>query len=153
MTLPQSVIVTGTPCTGKTTLAKRLARKWGYQYIDGNALVKKQKLYDAYDRKRKCYVVNLPKFRRKLEEKIREARNAGKGIIIDSHLSHELSPKLVDLCIVTTCDLKVLSRRLRRRRYSKAKIEENLECEIMGICEQEAREKGHRVIVRDTSRA
>ena len=38
------VIVTGTPSTGKTTIAKRLAKKINAMYVDVNKLVKKHVL-------------------------------------------------------------------------------------------------------------
>lgn len=75
-----------------------------------------------------------------------------KGIIIDSHLSHYLPKKYVDLCIVTKCDLKILEKRLKKRRYSKAKIRENLDAEIFDVCLSESREAGHKTIVVDTTK-
>ena len=75
-----------------------------------------------------------------------------KDLVIDSHLSHYLPKKYVDLCVVTKCDLKVLKKRLEKRKYSKEKIRENLDVEIFDICLNEAKEKGHKVKVVDTSK-
>ena len=145
------VAITGTPCTGKSTLAKALEAK-GFHRIDVNALIKQRKLSGGYDRKRQCYVVDTAKLNRLLLHIIRWARQEKRNVVIDSHLSHYLPSKAIDRCIVTTCDLKVLKRRLQKRGYSKAKIAENLECEIMGVCENEARERGHRVWVMDMTK-
>ena len=73
------------------------------------------------------------------------------GIIIESHLSHYLPKRYVDLCIITKCNLKVLEKRLKKRRYNKKKIRENLDCEIFDVCLNEAREIGHKVVVVDTT--
>ena len=75
-----------------------------------------------------------------------------KGIIIDSHLSHYLPKKYVDLCVITKCSLKTLEKRLKKKKYSKEKIKENLECEIFDVCLNEAKEAGHKILVVDTTK-
>jgi len=51
------------------------------------------------------------------------------------------------LCIITKTDLKRLKKRLQKRKYSKAKIDENMESEILDICLVEALENKHKVKV------
>ena len=75
-----------------------------------------------------------------------------KGIIIDSHLAHYLPKRYVDLCIVAKCGLKTLKERLRRKKYSKEKVRENLDAEIFDICLNEAKETMHNIIVIDTTK-
>ena len=151
--LPQILIITGTPGTGKTTLAKMLAERYGYHHIEVNALITQRKLGERYDRKRHCSIVDIRKLNRHLLQIILWAKHEKIKVVIDSHLSHYLPPKAVDRCIVVNCDLKVLKRRLQKRKYTKAKVAENLECEIMGICEQEALEMGHKVKMVDMTKA
>jgi len=74
------------------------------------------------------------------------------GIIIDSHLSHYLPNKYVDLCIVLKCDLRQLKNRLKEKKYSKEKIRENLNAEIFDVCLNEAKEFKHKLIIVDTTR-
>ena len=146
----QIVIVTGTPGTGKTTLARKLAKKHRYEYIDVNRIVRKEKLSEGYDRKRMTMIVDEKRLAKALEKMIRKARKEGRKLVIDSHLSHYISPKLVDLCIVTKCSLKKLHKRLKRKGYHKSKIEENMECETMDIILEEAKDIGHRIKVVET---
>ena len=47
------IIITGTPGTGKTTLAKIIAKDFNYEYIDVNKIINKYKIVQAYDKKRK----------------------------------------------------------------------------------------------------
>ena len=141
------ITVSGTPGTGKTTLAKKLALKLKYKYVDVKRLISLHKISEGFDRKRRCYVVDTKKLNKLLVSKIKENKN----LIIDSHLSHYLDKKYVDLCLITKCDLKELEKRLKRRRYNKAKIRENLDSEIFNICEIEAREKGHKMLIIDTT--
>lgn len=55
------IIVTGTPGTGKTVIAKKTARQNKCKYFDVNGLIKKNKLYDSYDRSRKTFDVDIKK--------------------------------------------------------------------------------------------
>lgn len=146
------IIVTGTPSTGKTTLAKRIEKQYRLTRLDVNAIIKNSKLRDGYDQKNKCWIVDEARFAVALEKIVREKRKKKEKIVIDSHLSHCLNPQLVDLCLVTRCDLDELYRRLKRKQYPKNKIEENMECEIMEVCLQEAYDKKHTLIVVDTTK-
>ena len=62
----KTVIVTGTPGTGKTTIAKKLAKKLNYHYIDVNKLISKYKLAEGYDRKRKTKIVDIKRLNKLL---------------------------------------------------------------------------------------
>ena len=55
------VVVTGTPGTGKTQLSKRIAKEKGYVYIDVKKLIRKFKLHEKFDKKRKSWIVNVNK--------------------------------------------------------------------------------------------
>jgi len=142
------ICISGTPGTGKTFLAKNLAKKTRYILINLNKILKENKLKEKYDQKRKCYIIDTKKLNRILIDLIKKSKQ---DIIIDSHLSHYLPKKYVDLCIITKCDLKILEKRLKKRRYPKTKIRENLDCEIFDVCFNEAKENKHKVIIIDTS--
>ena len=141
---PNIIIITGSVGAGKTTLAKQYARK-GYHHIHLSDFIKKHHFYERYDKKTQSYLVDEEKLARKLERLIEEAKKKKQNLVIDGHLSHYIKPKYVDLCIVVTCDLKTLYKRLKKRGYSKKKIEDNLQCEIMEVCYNEALETGHKV--------
>src|SRR3989344_6042986 len=123
------IVITGTPGTGKTTLAKSIAKKKKSVYIDVNKLIKEYKLSEGYDRKRKCSIINIAKLKKVLVSIIKKANKSKKSLIIDSHLSHYIQPKYVDLCIVTKCSLKELKKRLQKKGYNSQKTRENLEAE------------------------
>ena len=142
------IVVTGTPGCGKTKVAKEIARKRKLKYIDVRGLIKKNKLYDSYDKRLKTYVVDVKKLKKFLVKMIKESRE---GLVIDSHLGHYLDRKYVDLCVVVKCDLKILKKRLEKRGYNKLKVRENLDSEILDICLVEATEKGHNINVVDTT--
>ena len=155
------IIITGSVGTGKTTLAKKLCNKLLLEYIDVNKIIAKYRIAVGYDRKRRSKIVDAEKLIKALIKEINNIKKANKkysknkaknGIVIDSHLSHCLPKKYVDLCIVTKCELKELKKRLKRRKYPEEKIRENLDAEIFDICLNEAREEGHKAIVIDTTK-
>ena len=150
----KTFIITGTPGTGKTTLAKALSKKLNYKYIDVNKIVNKYNISEGYDKKRKTKIVDIKKLNKYLLIEINKAKSKkSNGIIIDSHLSHYLPKKYVDLCIVVKCNLKTLKKRLKKKKYSKEKIRENLDSEIFDICLQEAKQRKHKVEIVDTTRS
>lgn len=142
----KTIIVTGSVGTGKTFLSKKLSEKLGFPVLDVNKFIKDKKLSSGYDRKKKCYIVDTKKLNKEIIKEINKVKKKQpKGVIIDSHLSHHLPPKYVDLCIVTKCNFKTLEKRLKKKKYSKTKIRENLDCEIFDVCYNEALEKKHKI--------
>ena len=146
--------VTGTPGTGKTTLAKNLARKLNFLYLDVNEIISKYKMAEGYDKKRKTKIVGIKKLNKFLINKIKIIKKSKKyaGIIIDSHLSHYLPRKYVDFCIVTKCGIKEMNKRLKKKKFSRNKILENIQAEIFDICYNEAKGRKHKIIIVDTTK-
>lgn len=142
------ICITGSVGSGKTTIAKKLAQKLNYKYIDVNKLIKESKLYENYNKKLEAYEVDVKKLNWLLNKIIKKEKN---NLIIDSHLSHYLGREFVDLCVVCKCELKELRKRLEAREYSKEKTRENLDAEIFDVCLIEALENKHNIIVVNTS--
>ncbi|MBI1934931.1 adenylate kinase family protein [Candidatus Woesearchaeota archaeon] len=148
------IIVSGTPGTGKTTLAKSLFNKLKFHYLDANKIISKYRLSEGYDKKRKTMIVDIKNLNGQIIKEMADIKKTKKadGIIIDSHLSHYLPKRLVDFCIITKCDIKELNKRLKKKGFHKEKIKENLQSEIFDICLNEARERGHKLIEVDTTK-
>ena len=148
------IVITGTPGTGKTTIARKLIKKLNFYNLDVNKIISKNKLSESYDKKRKTKIIDVNKLNKTLIFEIKNIKKTEEydGIIIDSHLSHYLPKKYVDFCIVAKCSINELSKRLKRKRFHKEKIQENLQAEIFDICYNEAAEKKHKIIKIDTTK-
>jgi len=144
------IVISGTPGTGKSTLAKKLVKEKGYYHLDLHKYYKQISL--RYDKPSKSYVVDEKKFLNLVQEELK-LHAKEKGIVLDTHIAHYLPKRMVNLCIITICsDLKELEKRLKKRGYSKAKIRENLDCEVFQVCLAEALERDHKVKVVETCR-
>ncbi len=138
-----TIIVTGTPGTGKTTLAKRLAFELEREYLDINEFAKLVGAIEGRDEARDSEIVDEEKLVAALKDSIARKPH----VVIDGHFSHELPSDIVEKCYVTKCSLPILKQRLEARGYSAAKVRENLDAEIFDVCKSEAEENGHTVEV------
>lgn len=146
------IAISGTPGVGKSHLAKKLSLLLNYEYVDGFSVVKSAKKYH-FDEKNQSFLINPEDFVLEIS-KVRDSsiKRKVKGLVIDSHMSHFLPCDMVDKCIILTCDLKTLKKRLKVRGYSDHKIRENLDSEIFKVCETEATERGHEITVLESEK-
>ena len=143
------IALTGTPGTGKTSVAKILARA-GWVHLELNKLVKKEKLYSGWDEKRKTWIVDEKKIKNFVANFV--AKNRNKNIVVDSHISHILPAKFFKAVFILKCKPKILEKRLKEKNWNKGKIRENVEAEIIGLIEFEAREKHKKVFFINTTK-
>jgi adenylate kinase len=131
------IALTGTPGTGKTTVAKLLP----YKIIDINALVKGG-LNLGIDPERGCLEADMDALAGQLEEMDTEEIS-----ILEGHFAHHF----VDWAIVLRLAPASLRSRLETRGYSMEKIRENLEAEALDVILVEAVEFCGRVDEIDTT--
>lgn len=134
-TLP-NILITGTPGTGKSTLADAVAREFDgvLNYIDLGKLVKAKELHDGYDAEFDTYILNEDKVCDELEDTMQKGGN-----ILEAHSCDYFPERWFDLVVVLRADNTVLYDRLAARSYSQKKIEENVEAEIMQVVLDEVR--------------
>ncbi len=132
--------MTGTPGTGKTTVAALLP----YPAIDINAMVK-EGCHLGWDEERGCLEADMDRLEEKLSDM--EKENAGDLTILEGHFSHYFA----DEAIVLRLAPSLLKERLSIRGYSDRKIHENLEAEALDVILTEAVEFCSRVSEIDTT--
>lgn len=122
--MTRRVALTGTPGTGKTTVAERLD---DVRVIHLNAFAKDHGLVDddgGVDvRLLDTYLTN-------------ELADREDTVVFEGHLAHDLRD--LDLIVVLRCAPDRLAQRLAERDWSKDKLRENMEAEALGVVAVEA---------------
>lgn len=125
--------LTGTPGTGKSRVARILSRLgWSVVTLDDLLRTGPERFVIRRDPVRRSLEVNLPAIGRQVDA-LRDRVAA--PVVLVSHLAHLLP---VDAAVVLRCRPSVLRRRLTRRGWSRQKIDENVEAEILDIILWEA---------------
>ena len=130
-----NILITGTPGTGKTTLGRELAEKTGLKYVNISELAKEQELFEGWDEKLNCHIIDEDRIIDELESQMTEGGN-----VVDYHGSDFFPQRWFDVVFVLRTDNTILYSRLEARDYSKEKIEENVQCEIFQTLLEEARD-------------
>lgn len=130
-----NILITGTPCTGKTTLAVELASRANFKHTNVGDLAKANNLFDGYDEEYDCQVLDEEKVLDEMEDEMAEG-----GVVVDYHGCDFFPERWFDIVFVLRTDNTVLFDRLRGRDYNQKKIEDNLQCEIFQTILDEARE-------------
>jgi adenylate kinase len=131
------ILITGTPCVGKTTTAKQLAAKLGAQYINLTDFAKTNNLTLGEDKERQTIIIDEEAMGQKIDETIETSKNA--NIIIDGHYASAVTPtKHVSHVFVLRRNPKELKEFMEKCGYSGSKMLENLQAEILDICLGEA---------------
>lgn len=140
-----NIIITGTPGVGKTSHSELLAQNVSsLTHLSINNLVKERTCHEGWDESAQSWIVDEDLLLDSLEQdKIGEQG----GYIIDWHAC-DLFPKAwIDLVVVLRTPTETLYDRLKGRDYKEAKLQENLDAEIMQIILDEARESYDEEIV------
>ncbi|MBE6500788.1 MAG: AAA family ATPase [Methanobrevibacter thaueri] len=131
--MSEAIFITGTPCTGKTTVSEKLSEKLGCRLIKINDLAIENDFVLGIDDEKGYKVIDIPK----LNEKVSEIIGVSDELLIfEGHLAHLCEGG--DKVIVLRVRPEILRSRLEGRDYSESKIYENLEAEAMGVCTAEA---------------
>lgn len=132
-----NIIITGTPGVGKTTHCQELSQRTGLHHLDINEVVKKHNIGEPSDDPDdpNLKIVDEDRLIDCIENDLEEG-----GQIIDWHSCDLFPVSLIDLVCVIRCDNKVLYDRLKARGYGEKKLQENMDCEIMEVLLQEARD-------------
>ncbi len=132
--MSRAIVITGTPGTGKTSVAKRVAEILKALHIDLSKLVIDEQLYVDYDEERASFIID----EEKVIEKLKKLINENDLVIIDSHYGEIVPKEYVDKVIVLRTDPEILEERLKKKGWWWEKIRENIEAEILSICTMNA---------------
>jgi adenylate kinase len=146
------ILLTGTPGTGKTTIAPLLAEKLGCRLVDINHLVEEKQIYTGLDPEKGYKIVDMEALEEELHKITSPSENSvnqnqknpnleenlknNSCTIIEGHLSHYFPQ--ADFVVVLRTEPHILQDRLKKRDWQEVKIRETLEAEALDICTWEA---------------
>lgn len=130
-----NILITGTPGTGKTTTSEMAAEATGLKHINVGDLVKAKGLHEGLDTEYDSYILDEDKLIDEMEDFMRPGGN-----VVDFHTCEIFPERWFDLVIVLRTYNNILYPRLEGRGYNAKKINENMECEIMQVVLEDARE-------------
>jgi adenylate kinase len=127
------ILVTGTPCVGKTSVASMLASKLDAIYVNLTELAMNENLVLGKDEERKSIIVDENRMRSKICEIIDKYHE--KDVIVDGHYAASVIPKnLVTYVFVLRRDPFELRRFMEKCGFYGRKLWENLASEILDVC-------------------
>lgn len=126
------ILVTGTPCVGKTSVSQALSTKLKACYVNLTDLAKRRKLISKQDKTRKTLIIDEEKMKKELGKIIKESDD---NVVIDGHYAVSVVPKeLVSYVFVLRRDPTELRKLMEKCGFSGAKLWENLASEILDVC-------------------
>jgi adenylate kinase len=137
MNMKRVILITGTPCTGKTSAAKQLIQRLNADYINLTDFAKTYKLTLGEDLERQTTIIDEEAMQQKLQETIAASNNT--NIIVDGHYAAAVTPAdLVSNVFVLRRNPKELKAFMQKSGFNEAKMRENLSAEILDSCLIEA---------------
>jgi len=139
-----NVLLTGTPGTGKTTTCALIAEKTGLKHFNVGEFVKQNACTESYDAEFDTHILDEDKLLDLMEPLMTEG-----GYVVDYHSCDLFPERWFDLVLVLRSDTSALFDRLKERGYNDKKLNENMECEIMMVVYESARESYPEEIVHE----
>ena len=127
---PWRIGITGSPATGKKSVAKMLAKDLGLPSITLNELAHKAACVIDEDVKADELVIDIKRLRRALSGLLPKCGYVVSGV----YLAEAVPAHLLDRVFVLRCDPRVLLTRYQARDYDERKIKDNLTSEFLDYC-------------------
>ncbi|MFA6530183.1 MAG: AAA family ATPase [Candidatus Micrarchaeia archaeon] len=128
------IVITGTPGTGKSEVAKELAKITGFSIVDVKKLVETKKIFTFGSGGEK--EVDIRTLGRAVLAEVRKKKSNGntqQNIILENHMLCEFSIP-ADFVFVLRANPDILRKRLAKRKYRTEKLKENLGSEMLDYC-------------------
>ena len=131
------ILVTGTPCVGKTSVARLLTSKLDAFYVNLTELALHENLILGKDEERGSIIVDENRMRRKIRQIVEDCDKS--EVIVDGHYAVSVVPKeLTTHVFVLRRDPVELRKFMEQCGFSGRKLWENLASEILDVCLCEA---------------
>ncbi len=138
---PMKILISGTPGAGKTSVSEILSERLGYRLVRINDFADEQGLTEGVDPVRGSRIVDEEKLKAKVGD-------LSGDIVLEGHLAHFCKG---DVSVVLRARPDELERRLSLRKWTREKIRENVEAEMLDVILTEAVEANENVVEVDTT--
>ena len=126
----KKIVITGTPCVGKTTLAASIAKELGVPVVSVNDFAVLHGFFTVKPGEAEK-TVDVKKTGAELAKHLASFKD---GYVVEGHLACEFALPC-DVVIVLRAHPGVLVKRYAERKYQKAKTDDNLLCELLDYCQ------------------
>ncbi|MFW6117507.1 MAG: adenylate kinase family protein [Thermoproteota archaeon] len=127
------ILVTGTPCVGKTSVSRLLTSKLDALYVNLTDLALNEDLVLGKDEKRDSVIVDEDRMMEKIRDVIQNCER--RHVVVDGHYAFGVVPKdLVTHVFVLRRNPVELRKFMEKSGFSGVKLWENLACEILDVC-------------------
>lgn len=133
--LKSLMILTGTPGTGKSSVAKQLQSTYNIPILEINKIVKEKEFFLGYNHHRDTLIIDKIAVNDYLIKSLAELE----VVLVVGHYVEFPALRTASLVFVLRCNPTILRKRLQERGYFQVKINENIDAEIMQVCLEEVR--------------
>ena len=127
------ILLTGTPCVGKSSVARLLCVKLDAFYVNLTELAIRENLVSGKDLERNSIIVDERRMMRKIGEIIEKCDK--EDVVVDGHYAVNVVPKnFVSYVFVLRRDPVELKGFMEKAGFSGLKLWENLASEILDVC-------------------
>lgn len=129
------ILIGGSPGTGKTKVASILGAKLSVQIISLTTLADKAGCVSMKDKVRNTGIINEDCL---VDAIINEVEATRKRVIMEGHYIDLVPSGSVEIVFILRTHPAILRERLTERGYTESKVNENVEAEVIGVCQLDA---------------
>ena len=130
-----AIVIGGNPGTGKTMIAAELGKKLGLPVVQLGTIAEENGCIREHDEERSSNVIDEDCLVEAIHNLFYET---DEDFIIEGHYVDLVPSRKAKEIIILRTHPDTLRERLLERGYDKAKVNENVEAEVMGVCQMDA---------------
>lgn len=145
-----AILIGGTPGTGKTMVSKVLGSRLGVDVFTLGNLADEYGCISAQDKLRDTGIIDEDCL---VDALVKLVETKGKRLIVEGHYIDLVPSSAVQWVFILRTHPETLRGRLAERNYKDEKVKENVEAEVLGVCQLDALDSfgEDRVLEIDTS--
>ncbi|MGY5876131.1 MAG: adenylate kinase family protein [Candidatus Thorarchaeota archaeon] len=133
----KTLLIGGTPGTGKTEIAKIIASHFNKRVISLGDLARDSDCVSAHDADRETDIIDEDCL---VDAIIGELDDNDDSPIVEGHYIDLVPSEYVEKVFILRTHPSILKKRLLEREYVPEKVKENVEAEVIGVCQMDALE-------------